>query len=91
MHIKKPEKTTLKEYTNYYEQKIPMAFNIDSNEIFNIFISSLWSRGKSAALSSATQHAIPPEFGGNWEAECFNTRFPLSTLPRVGYKYIYAM
>ena len=27
----------------------------------NIFISSLWLRGKSAALTSATQHAIPPE------------------------------
>ena len=31
-----------------------------------------------AALSSATQHAMPPELGGKWGAECLNTRFPLS-------------
>ena len=31
-----------------------------------IFISSLWSRGESAALSSATQHAMPPEIGRKW-------------------------
>ena len=28
------------------------------------FISSLWCRGTSAALSSATHRAMPPEFGG---------------------------
>ena len=28
-----------------------------------IFISSLWCRRESAALSSATQYAMPPEFG----------------------------
>ena len=33
-----------------------------------------------AALSSATQQAIPPEFGKTWGTECLNTRFPLSTL-----------
>ena len=31
-----------------------------------IFISSLWSRGESAALSSATQDAMPQEIGGKW-------------------------
>ena len=31
-----------------------------------------------AALSSATQHAMPPEFGRKWGKEYLNTRFPLS-------------
>ena len=31
-------------------------------------------------ISSATQHAMPPEFGRKWETECLNTRFPLPTL-----------
>ena len=39
----------------------------------------------SAALSSATQHAMPPEFGRKWGTECLNTRFPLPTLLCVGY------
>ena len=47
------------------------------NEIFIHFF-ALVSR-QSAALSSATQHAMPPEFGGNWGTECLNTRFPLPT------------
>ena len=49
------------------------------NEIFlniYIFISSLWLQGKNPALSSATQHAMPSEFGGKWRRECLNTRFP---------------
>ena len=50
-----------------------------------IIISSTWCRGKSAALSSATQHAMPPEFGGKWETECLNTRFPRPTLLCAGY------
>ena len=50
-----------------------------------IFISSLWCRGESAALSSATQHAMPPEIGGKWRTECLNTRFPLLTLLCAGY------
>ena len=28
---------------------------------------------QSAVLSSAAQHAMAPEFGGNWVAECLNT------------------
>ena len=44
---------------------------------FHIF--ALVSR-QSAALSSATQHAMLPEIGGKWETECLNTRFPLPTL-----------
>ena len=31
---------------------------------------------KSAVLSSATQHVMPPEFGRKWGTECLNTRFP---------------
>ena len=26
---------------------------------------------------SATQHTMPPEFGGKWKTECINTRFHL--------------
>ena len=40
---------------------------------------------RSAALSSSTQHAMPPEFSGKWGTECINTRFPLPTLLCVGY------
>ena len=45
----------------------------------------------SAALSSATQHAMPPVFGRKWGTECLNTRFPLPTLQWAGYsvKLIY--
>ena len=39
----------------------------------------------STALSSATQHAMPPEFGRKWETECLNTRFTLPTLLCAGY------
>ena len=42
------------------------------------FVSSLWCRDKSSALSSATQHALPPELGGKWRTVC--TRCPLPTL-----------
>ena len=28
------------------------------------------------ALSSATQYAMPPKFGGKWGSECLTTRFP---------------
>ena len=35
---------------------------------------------QSAALSSATQHAMPPEFGRKWVTECLNTRLPLPIL-----------
>ena len=36
-------------------------------------------------LSSASKHAMPPEFCGNWRAECLNTERPLSTLLDAGY------
>ena len=50
-----------------------------------IFISSPWYRGETAALNSATQHAMPPEIGGKWGTEGLNTRFPLPTLLCAGY------
>ena len=66
------------------EIKYLLAFII----YFNFF--ALVSR-QSATLSSATQHAMRPELGGNWGMECLNTRFPLPTLLCVGYsvKLIY--
>ena len=48
--------------------------------ILNIFFLSLLLPGieaKSVAFSCATQHAIPPEFGGKWTAECLNFGFPM--------------
>ena len=47
------------------------------DEILNLYFDffALVSR-LSAALSSATQHAMPPELGRTWETECLNTRFP---------------
>ena len=57
-------------------------WNIYLNLYFHFF--ALVSR-LSAALSSATQHAMPPEFGREWGTECLNTRFPLPTLLCPGY------
>ena len=39
----------------------------------------------SAALSSATQHAMSSIFGRKWGTECLNTWFPLPTLLCAGY------
>ena len=39
----------------------------------------------SAAVSSASQYAMPPEFGKKRGTECLNTRFPLPTLLCAGY------
>ena len=36
-------------------------------------------------LTSATQHAMPPEFVRKWGKECLNTGFPLPTLLCAGY------
>ena len=48
--------------------------NIHLNLYFHFF--ALVSR-QSAALCSATQHAMLPESGRKWGTECLNTRFPL--------------
>ena len=40
---------------------------------------------QSAAPSSATQYAMPPDFSGKWGTECLNTTFPLPTLLCAGY------
>ena len=39
-------------------------------------------------MSSATQHAMPPEFGRKWGTEYLNTRFPLPTLLCAGYIHV---
>ena len=57
-------------------------WNIYLNLYFHFF--ALVSR-LSAALSYATQHAMPPEFGRKWGTEYLNTRFPLPTLLYAGY------
>ena len=50
----------------------------------------IWPRQR-AALSSANQHAMPPELGRKWGPECLNTRLRLPTLLCEGYsvKLIY--
>ena len=40
---------------------------------------------QSETLTSANQHAMPPEFRGKWETKCLNTRFPLPIPLSVGY------
>ena len=52
-------------------------WNIYLNLYFHFFV--LVSR-LSTALSTATQHAMPPEFGRKWGTECVNTKLPLPTL-----------
>ena len=42
----------------------------------------------STALKSATQHAMPAEFGRKWGMECLNTRFSLPTLLCAEYSDI---
>ena len=49
------------------------------------FIFSLLRFGVEAAVSSATQYAMLPEFGGKWGTECLSTKFPLPTLLCAGY------
>ena len=41
---------------------------------------------QTVALSSSTQHTIPPEFGRKCAAECLNTRLLLPTLLHAGYR-----
>ena len=55
------------------------TWNIYLNVYFHFF--ALMSR-QSAALSPATQHAMP---GGKWWTECLNTRFPQPTPLCAGY------
>ena len=54
--------------------------NIYLNVYFHYF--ALVS-GQSAALSSATQHAMPSEFGGKWATECLNIRFTKMNASKV--------
>ena len=57
-------------------------WNIYLNLYYHFF--DLVSR-QNAALSTATQHAMPPESGRKLGKECLNTRFPLPTLLYAGY------
>ena len=65
------------------------GFNLYSKKLniyLNLYIRFFTLVSKqSAALTSATQHAMPPEFGGKWATECLNTRFTLPTLLCAGY------
>ena len=59
-------------------------------ELWNIYLNLYFHflalvSGQSSALSSATQHAMPPVFGGKWGTEFLNTRFPLPNLLCAGY------
>ena len=76
-----PQSVTLKPTGCGFDPR-SRRWNIYLNLYFRFF--ALVSR-TSAALSSATQHAMPPEFGKKWEMECLNTRFPLPTLLCAGY------
>ena len=68
-----------------YQRVIVNATVVGSISILHLYFHffALVSR-QSAALSSATQHAMP-DFGGKWGMECLNTRFPLPTLLCAGY------
>ena len=37
-------------------------------------------------MSAKAQHRVPPEFGGQRRAECFNTNLPLPSLQRSAYR-----
>ena len=58
---------------------------IPENEIFIFSISSLWCRGKNAALGSATQYIISQEISGKRTVECLSTKLPLPTLLDARY------
>ena len=64
---------------NHYSRKLNIYFHL----YFHFF--ALVSR-QSSVLSSATQHAMPPELGGMWGTVCLNIRFPLPTLLCAGYR-----
>ena len=49
-------------------------------KIFSYIEASRGAVARGVTVNSATQHAMPPEFGRKWGTECLNTRFPLPTL-----------
>ena len=53
--------------------------------LFTFIFSFLRSGIERKALSSSTQHEMPPEIGGMWGTECLNTRFPLPILQCAVY------
>ena len=56
--------------------------------MFNIFHFFALMSSQSAAFNSATQHAMPPEFGGKWGVECHNTKMQYSVLKAEAEKKI---
>ena len=57
----------------------------DANDEMKYLIKFIFSFFRSVvetikALSSSTQNAMPPQFGGKWGTECLITSFPLPTL-----------
>ena len=48
--------------------------------LFSYFHFFALATRQSAALSSATQHAMPSKFGGKWVTDCLNIKLPLPTL-----------
>ena len=75
-------------YTSRYDYFLrccgPWLWNVKQLSKLRINYISLFN-SLSTALSSATQHAMPPESGRRWGTECLNTRFPLHTLHCTGY------
>ena len=68
-----------------HERVVVCSISSRRNEIFNIFVIALVSR-QYAALSSASQHAMPTEIGGKRRSKCrSNTRLLLPTMLSVGY------
>ena len=62
----------------------PTGCGFDPHYNLYFYFFALASR-QSAALSSATHHAMPPASGRKWGTECLNTRFPLLTMLCAGY------
>ena len=51
--------------------------------IFSFLHFGIEARGSGGAkLSSATQHAMSPQFGEKWGTECLNIRLPVSCCTR---------
>ena len=59
---------------------------IRENELLfiNILIFSLWHSGKSPQMSSPIKTQCLEKYGGKWEMECVNTRFPMPTMLCAG-------
>ena len=68
MQVKIPKKL----FTSYLQYYILLASRSIVTFIFSFLRSGVEAN---AALSSVTQHAMPPELGGKWGTECLTTVF----------------